>query len=145
MIPIQEVYVTKQGANILIVDDEPASLESLCVILEHGCQLFMAETARAGLDCLAKNNIDLILLDVDLPDQSGFEVCKAIKFREETKHIPVIFLTGFEGLVFEAQAFQAGAVDFITKPASPYRVLMRVNAHIKTEHHINLRGDTAPT
>lgn len=133
--------MTKQSANILIVDDEPASLESLCVILEHGCQLFMAETAQAGLDCLAENKIDLILLDVDLPDQSGFNVCKQINERIETKHIPVIFLTGFDGLVFEAQAFQAGAVDFITKPASPYRVLMRVNAHLNTEHRIDLRSD----
>jgi len=136
--------VTKQGAKILIVDDEPASLESLCVILEHGCELFMAETAQAGLDCLSQNKIDLILLDVDLPDQSGFDVCKKIKAGAETKHIPVIFLTGFEGLVFEAQAFQAGAVDFITKPASPYRVLMRVNAHIKAEHHVKLRSDVKP-
>tara|TARA_R110001592_G_scaffold332223_2_gene615479 strand:+ start:4092 stop:4508 length:417 start_codon:yes stop_codon:yes gene_type:complete len=135
--------VTKQGAKILIVDDEPASLEALCVILEHGCQLFMAETGQAGLDCLAKHDIDLILLDVDLPDLSGFDVCKQLKSQTKTKHIPVIFLTGFEGLVFEAQAFQAGAVDFITKPASPYRVLMRVNAHIRTEHHINLRNDTS--
>ncbi|MEX1669871.1 two-component system response regulator [Zhongshania guokunii] len=133
--------MTKQGAKILVVDDEPASLESLCVILEHGCELFMAETAQAGLDCIAQNDIDLILLDVDLPDQSGFDVCKKIKAGPETKHIPVIFLTGFEGLVFEAQAFQAGAVDFITKPASPYRVLMRVNAHIKNEYHIKLRSD----
>ena len=106
--------MTKQGAKILIVDDEPASLESLCVILEHGSQLFLAETAQAGLDCLAKNNIDLILLDVDLPDQTGFNVCTQIKSRPGTKHIPVIFLTGYDGLVFEAQAFQAGAVDFIT-------------------------------
>ncbi|MBW2941189.1 response regulator [Zhongshania aquimaris] len=133
--------MTKQGANVLIVDDEPASLESLCVILEHGCQLFLAETAKAGLDYLAKHKIDLILLDVDLPDQTGFSVCKQIKEHPDTKHIPVIFLTGYDGLVFEAQAFQAGAVDFITKPASPYRVLMRVNAHLKPEYHIEMQSD----
>ncbi|CAA0082220.1 putative cyclic di-GMP phosphodiesterase [Zhongshania aliphaticivorans] len=130
--------MTEQKAKILIVDDEPASLETLCVMLEHGCDLIKATTAQEGLDALLSQNIDLVLLDVDLPDQSGFDVCKQIKSNSETAAVPVIFLTGYDGIVFEAQAFQAGAVDFITKPASPYRVLMRVNAHLKSEYYIEL-------
>lgn len=125
-------------ANILIVDDEPSSVETLCVILENGANLTIATTAAEAEEHLAKTSFNLILLDVELPDLSGFQLCRKLKSRNDTKDIPVIFLTGFDGLVFESQAFSAGAVDYITKPASPYRVIMRVNAHLTTEQKIHL-------
>ncbi|GAB3372999.1 hypothetical protein GCM10027567_09150 [Spongiibacter taiwanensis] len=128
-------------AKILIVDDEPASITSLKVTLEHASSLIFAESGAEAIDVLAKEeDIDLILLDVELPDLSGFKVCERIKASDKLKHIPVIFLTGYEGLIFESQAFEAGAVDYITKPASVFRVLMRVNAHLIPEHKISLKG-----
>ena len=125
-------------AKILIVDDEPASVETLCVILENGAELLIATTAHEAEEYLAEVNFDLILLDVELPDLSGFQLCRKLKAHQETANIPVIFLTGYDGLVFESQAFDAGAVDYITKPASPYRVIMRVNAHLKATQKIKL-------
>lgn len=126
-------------AKILIVDDEPSSVETLCVILESGAALTTAITASEAEEHIANTDFDLILLDVELPDLSGFQLCRQLKSQDETKNIPVIFLTGFDGLMFESQAFDAGAVDYITKPASPYRVIMRVNAHLSAKQKINLK------
>ncbi|MFT5888568.1 MAG: putative two-component system response regulator [Zhongshania sp.] len=128
----------QQKAKILIIDDEPTSLETLCVILESGAELTVATTAEHAYEKINETSFDLILLDVELPDTSGFQVCRTLKERKETSHIPILFLTGFDGMVFESQAFDAGAVDYITKPASPYRVIMRVNAHLNANQRIKL-------
>lgn len=131
--------MSRKKAQILIVDDEPSSIQLLCALLESTAELSIAVTAEKALDIAQTQLPDLILLDIELPDGSGFDVCQQLRSEAATSHIPVIFLTGFTDIMFEAKAFDVGAVDFISKPASPFRVIMRVNAHLKDE--LKMSGD----
>lgn len=117
-------------ANILIVDDEVTSIEVMRCLLETNVNTQVAETGQKALELLEKNNFDLVLLDVDLPDISGFDVCKRLKNNENTKDIPVIFISGYKDLIFEMQAYEAGGVDYINKPISVIRLLMRINVNL---------------
>ncbi|MDO6563669.1 response regulator [Amphritea sp. 1_MG-2023] len=123
--------------RILIVDDEPSTIELLCALLDASAELSIAITAEKALALAQAQLPDLILLDIELPDGSGFDVCQQLRRASDTAHIPIIFLTAFTDIMFEARAFDVGAVDFITKPASPFRVIMRANAHLKEELKIS--------
>lgn len=122
--------MSKKMANILIVDDEVTSIEVMRCLLETNVNTQVAETGQKALELLEKNNFDLVLLDVDLPDISGFDVCKRLKNNENTKDIPVIFISGYKDLIFEMQAYEAGGVDYINKPISVIRLLMRINVNL---------------
>ena len=132
--------MTQRKPKILIVDDEIFCHKVLRLILEEGSDILTEEAGVAGFNTALEHLPDLILLDADLPDISGFEVCRRLKADERSKNIPVLFLTGFDDLVFEAQAFDAGAVDYIVKPTSHYRVLMRVRAHLAPELAAQLKS-----
>lgn len=119
--------MTAEAARILIVDDEPAVLGLLHHALEE--ERYLVEEAADGASCLcqAKNAPpDLILLDINLPDISGFEVCRRLKEDAATLSVPVIFLTGAEQDESEFRSFGAGAADFLRKPVSRERLCLRV-------------------
>lgn len=115
---------------VLCVDDEPTNLALLRQVLgEH----FRLAFARSGMDALAavrKHRPALILLDVDMPDLSGFEVCRQLKADAETREIPVIFVTAMSQPDHEQEGFDAGGVDYIGKPFSPPVVLARVRTQL---------------
>jgi DNA-binding response OmpR family regulator len=120
-----------EKAVILIIDDSPTNLKILLRYLkESGFEIRMAEHGEAGLAQLETLRPDIILLDVMMPGIDGFETCRRLKEKPETKDIPVIFMTSLSEISNKIKGFNAGAVDYITKPFRQEEVLARVNTHL---------------
>jgi diguanylate cyclase (GGDEF)-like protein len=127
-----------QPAKLLIVDDEKINLDTMVGLLGPHYKTVVALNGEQALKRLKRPPLpDLILLDVVMPDMDGYEVCRIIKEDPATRHIPVIFITGKNEEQDEAKGFQAGAVDYISKPFSPIIGLARVSTHIELKR----RGD----
>jgi DNA-binding response OmpR family regulator len=118
--------------SILIVDDVPANLELLAGILrEHGYEPRPVPSGELALVAAKTDPPDLILLDINMPEMDGFEVCARLKADEALKHIPVLFLTAFAETADKVKAFSMGAVDYITKPFQLEEVSARVDTHLR--------------
>ena len=115
---------------ILAVDDESTNLQLLRQILQDRHSLLFAKDGPRALELAAKEQPDLILLDVMMPDMTGYEVCRRLKADPATAGIPVIFVTALTDSTDEVDGFEAGAVDYITKPVSPAVVKARVRLHL---------------
>ncbi len=120
--------------RILVVDDDPTSLTLLGEILDP--RDFTVIFCTRGQDALslAREGVDLLLLDYQLPDLDGLEVCRRLKADPVTASIPVIFITANQDPVLEAEGLEAGAVDFVTKPYSAAVLRARLNTHIAIQH-----------
>lgn len=117
--------------QILVVDDTPASLKLLTGILsDKGYHVRPASSGRLALRSAGVAMPDLVLLDVMMPDMDGYEVCRQLKARENTRGVPVIFLSSLDQPLDKVKGFLAGGVDFITKPFQPEEVLARVGTHL---------------
>jgi len=117
--------------RILVVDDAPENVQAISAVLRaQGYQVLVATDGTRALDVLAKVRPDLILLDVLMPGIDGYEVCRRLKAEALTRDIPVIFLTAMSEVEDEQKGFDAGCVDYITKPVSPPILLARVNTHL---------------
>ncbi|RKZ52981.1 MAG: hybrid sensor histidine kinase/response regulator [Candidatus Parabeggiatoa sp. nov. 2] len=118
--------------TILIVDDNPTNLKLLFDFLteDAGFRVLVASSGQLGLKIAARANPDLALLDVMMPGMDGFEVCQKLKSQENTRDIPVIFMTALNDTDSTVNAFKLGAADYITKPFQQQVVLARVNAHL---------------
>lgn len=121
-----------QKHTILIIDDEPANLAVVADYLaQSGFQIMVDRTGEAGLELARRTPPDLILLDVRLPGVDGFEVCRRLKSDDLTHAIPVIFMTVATRTEEKVRGFEAGGVDYITKPFQHEDVLARVTAHLR--------------
>ncbi|MDM8559954.1 SpoIIE family protein phosphatase [Candidatus Parabeggiatoa sp. HSG14] len=121
--------------NILIVDDLPANLQFLNSILaERGYQVRPAINGQVALKIAKKTLPDLILLDIQMPGMSGYEVCEQLKANDKTRQIPVIFISALSEVFDKVKAFSVGGVDYITKPFQAEEVLARVETHLKIHH-----------
>jgi len=115
------------NADILIVDDTPANLNVLSAILgKRGYRVRPAINGALALKAAQKAAPDLILLDVQMPGLDGYEVCRQLKRDAQTRDIPVIFISALDDVLDKVEAFQAGGVDYITKPFQIEEVLARV-------------------
>lgn len=120
------------AARVLVVDDTPANLSLLLDALsEAGYDVLVAESGRSALSLLEHTTPDLILIDLIMPGMDGITTCQRLKQRPESADIPVLFMTAVEVPEQKLRAFEAGAVDYITKPAYPPEVLARVTAHLQ--------------
>jgi len=117
--------------TILITDDEKFNLDILGSILSPLYNILIAKNGARALEIVRQNAPDLILLDVVMPEMSGFEVITKLKESNATVNIPVIFITGLTDPADEEKGFFLGAVDYITKPFNRSIVKARVNTHIK--------------
>lgn len=117
--------------TVLIVDDAPSNIQLLAGLLKDSYQI---KVATGGQRCLelarAAPSPDLILLDIQMPDMDGYEVCQRLKDGEGTRQIPIIFVTGKDQTEDEELGLSLGAVDYITKPYSPAIVEARIATHI---------------
>jgi two-component system, sensor histidine kinase and response regulator len=118
-------------AAILIVDDNPANLSLLFDMLdEAGFEVLVSQNGESALQRAAHTQPDIILLDVMMPGLNGFETCQRLKADEQTREIPVIFMTAVTSTDEKTKGFELGAVDYITKPIQPHEVLARVKTHL---------------
>ncbi|MDR3230755.1 MAG: response regulator [Synergistaceae bacterium] len=131
----------KQRHSVLAVDDESANLAVLNRILSADYSMHTAKSGAQALQLVAGVRPNLILLDVVMPDMSGFDVLAKLKESPETRDIPVIFITGLVGPDDEEKGFALGAVDYITKPFKPIVVKARVRAHMKNATRLNMVED----
>ncbi|MCP4694638.1 MAG: response regulator [Desulfobacterales bacterium] len=117
--------------TILVVDDDPANLGVIVSYLkEAGFRVVISEDGESGLKRADYVLPDLILLDIMMPGIDGFETCRRLKANERTREIPVIFLSALSDAVDKVKGFEAGGIDYITKPLQVEETLARVNAHI---------------
>ena len=116
---------------ILIIDDNPLNLLLTNKVLEnYGYQSLTAESGLEGMAIMEQKLPSLILLDIMMPDMDGFEVCRIIKNNEKWKEIPIIFLTANSHTEDLIEGFEAGGVDYITKPFKSEELLVRVQNHL---------------
>jgi CheY-like chemotaxis protein len=113
--------------TLLAVDDMPASLATIKTILQDQFKLRLCESAQAALDTLRKERIDIVLLDIEMPDMSGFEFLKQIRDTPETRAIPVIFVTSYATPAFIEQAISSGVDGYVVKPFVPEVLIKRIN------------------
>ena len=115
-----------EKGKILIVDDQPLNIKILHQLFNEEYELFMATNGEQAIAICQKVQPDLVLLDIEMPGMSGFDVCQHLKADPETATIGVIFVTAHFDEVQEVKGFQLGAVDFIHKPINPIITTARV-------------------
>ncbi|MCI5162157.1 MAG: response regulator [Candidatus Electrothrix sp. AX5] len=126
--------------DILIVDDSPENLKLLAKILtENNFQIRGSNSGRYALKSIEKKIPDLILLDIKMPEMDGYEVCSHLKEHPSAADIPVIFISGLKDSESKIKGFEAGGVDYITKPFQAQEILARVRTHLsmsRMKHHL---------
>ncbi len=119
-------------ATILIVDDDWMNRELLQAHLESANYLVIhANNGQKGLDTIAVNPPDLILMDVRMPGLNGYETCAQIKANPDSQHIPILMMTAFDNEEAKSKGLEAGADDFLTKPYDMVMVLARVRSLLR--------------
>ena len=120
--------------TILVVDDQPQNIRLIGTFLRKYYNLLIAENGPKAIDTAISKQPDLILLDIMMPDMSGFEVCEVLKKNEITKEIPIIFLTAKTETDDILKAFEIGGVDYVTKPFNAMELMARIRAHIELKN-----------
>ncbi len=134
----------KKKPLILLVDDNPTNLQVLGKYLRKEYATAVSLNGREALNFAGKLKPDLILLDIMMPIMDGFEACKKLKARAQTREIPIIFLTARRDIETVVKGFELGAVDYIIKPFHKAELLARVNTHLslkKSEHSLKLLNE----
>lgn len=120
------------GSVVLIADDEASNRRILRLLLEReGYAIIEAATGLEAIQATLVSQPSLVLLDVNMPEMDGFEVCQRLKGNVRTAGIPVIFLTAMAGSADIVRGFQVGGVDYITKPFQSAELLARVRTHVQ--------------
>ena len=124
--------ITPPPANILVVDDTPENLELLtCVLKERGYKVRPVSDGESALHAAQAAPPDLILLDITMPEMDGYEVCARLKADERLRDIPVLFISALAEPMDKVRAFEAGGVDYVTKPFNFEEVGARVRTHLE--------------
>jgi len=117
-------------STILIVDDTRINIDILLELLNE-YNLAVATNGISAIEIANEEKIDLILLDILMPEMDGFEVCKILKSNHKTQDIPIIFLTAKTDSESIETAYDVGGIDYVTKPFKPKELLARVNRELK--------------
>ncbi len=121
--------------KVLIIDDSPDALAvAKAHLIKENLEVLCADGGEAGLQAATQHKPDLILLDVNMPDISGFDLCRQLKADPELHMIPVIFLTGFDTTEDRIKGLDIGAVDYVTKPFDALELRAHVRAALCTKH-----------
>lgn len=122
-----------KDAKILIVDDQKHNRELVKFFLQQAgfCQFFEANSAESAISQALQIIPDLIFLDIQLGDDSGFDVCKTLKANPKSVDIPILFLSSFTETENKVIGYKLGAVDFVDKPINHYEILARTKVHLK--------------
>ncbi len=128
--PMQRPLAGSRPPCLLLVDDQPINIQALYQVFAADHQVLMATRGEQALALCVRQVPDLVLLDVEMPDLDGYEVCRRLKADPATQDIPVIFVTAHSDAEAETRGLEAGAVDFISKPINPKIVRARVRTHL---------------
>lgn len=120
----------RKGGTILVVDDVPENIAALSGMLRAQYRVLFATRGHQALELVRQQQIDLILLDVMMPDMDGYEVLRRLQEQPATAAVPVIFVTALDDDADEERGLRLGAVDYISKPIRPRVLLARVRTHI---------------
>ncbi len=121
--------------KVLMIDDSPDALAiAEARLVKDDIKVICTADGKSGLDAARRENPDLVLLDVDMPGMSGFDVCRELKTDSELCMIPVIFLSGSGDAEDKVKGLNLGAVDYVTKPFDAFELRARVNAALRTKH-----------
>lgn len=131
--------------TILIVDDKSNNLQLLSEYLKNlNHKILIAQRGNKAIDITEKVKPDLILLDIMMPGMDGFEVCRILKANPMTRHIPIIFMTALAEAHSKVEGFEAGAVDYLTKPVEESELLARLKTHLAlADFHQSAAQDAA--
>lgn len=122
----------KSAGRILVVDDNTANIDVMLTFLEmEGYDISIATSGKMALHVASHDHPELILLDVMMPNMDGFETCRLLKDNPTTATIPIIFVTAKKETTDIVQGFQAGGVDYISKPYRQEEVISRVRTHLQ--------------
>lgn len=124
--------------KVLVIDDRVVIVELLKKMLQNEYEVLTATSGAEGLQIVAQQHPDLVLLDIVMPEMDGFEVCQRLKSDPATEQIPVIFLTVLDTPEQEAQGLVYGAADYICKPISEAIVQLRVRNHLKLRYQMEM-------
>ncbi|MDQ7074145.1 MAG: response regulator [Gammaproteobacteria bacterium] len=134
------------GFKVLIVDDNPNNLFSLQSLLnsQMDLEILQADSGKKAIElALSISNIDLIILDVQMPEMDGFETASMLKIRKKTRDIPIIFLTAaFKSDEFQKKGYALGAADYLLKPIDDHQLLNKISTYfrlIEKERELNQR------
>lgn len=120
-----------ETGTILVVDDNPANVRLLAdILLTQGHRVFETVSGELGLEVALVDPPDLILLDVNMPDMDGYEVCARLKAHDRTRHIPVMFISALNQTENVVRGFEVGGIDYITKPFRYSEILARVASQL---------------
>lgn len=120
--------------RVLIVDDDPVNQRLIEAMLRPlQCDVVMASNGPDALHMVEKTEIDLVLLDVILPEMDGYEVCRRLKQNESTRLIPVVLLTAMDGIDAKLAGIESGADDFLIKPANQAELLARTRSLVRVK------------
>ena len=117
-------------STVLIVDDAPSNIRVMAAVLQEQHRVKTAMSGQQCIEMAIKYKPDLILLDIEMPGLSGYQVCEELKSMDETRDIPIIFVTGRVNIEDEEMGLRIGAVDYITKPIRPVILSARVDTHV---------------
>jgi DNA-binding response OmpR family regulator/DNA-binding CsgD family transcriptional regulator len=123
--------VTVERDIVLAVDDEPGTLGMLNEALEQaGYTVLLAQSAAAAMAVLARVTPDIVLIDALMPGMDGFEACRQMRRNPALAGVPIIFMTGLTESAHVLRGFEAGGVDYVTKPVAPDEVIARIGVHL---------------
>lgn len=133
-------------ARILVVDDIPANVKLLeARLMAEYFDVLTASNGRDALDICDRTQVDVILLDIMMPEMDGFEVCERLKSNPRTAHIPVVMVTALDQPSDRVRGLQAGADDFLTKPVNDLQLISRVKSLVRLKtltDELRIRHDT---
>lgn len=128
---MEQAMMRQSRPSVLVVDDTPANLQVLGGMLkEQGYRVRPVPSGKLALQAAQNDPPDLILLDINMPEMNGYEVCERLKADEKLKPVPVIFISALNETADKLKAFRAGGVDYVTKPFQLEEVEARVGAHL---------------
>ena len=130
--PSFDPRIRHRPASILVVDDTPANLQVLAGMLkDRGYKVRPVPSGKLALSAAERDPPDLILLDINMPEMNGYEVCEQLKAHESLQEIPVIFISALTEQLDKVKAFAIGGVDYITKPFQMEELHARVETHLR--------------
>lgn len=121
--------------KILVVDDEPINVDVLGGVLSSLGEIITADSGKTAIEICETNKPDIVLLDVMMPQMDGYEVCEILKAGENTKDIPIIFVTALADETDEARGIEMGAIDYLTKPVNAIIAIARVRNHLELKKY----------